>query len=170
MTPMGVNKVVNKGNGSESLQKEEAERQKLRRVTDDLAKAEEAEALARSRRIQAAKTKAVREERVEKIAEISKGNAEIEGSERFPVIYADPPWRYDYSATESRAIENQYPTLTAPRPSGRGAVKASPPPERQASGPWLTRALAPWSSACRSSPAACRRCSDARPCAHQGPA
>lgn len=29
----------------------------------------------------------------------------------FGVIYADPPWRYDYSATENRDIENQYPTM-----------------------------------------------------------
>ena len=28
------------------------------------------------------------------------------------VIYADPPWRYDFSLSESREIENQYPTLT----------------------------------------------------------
>jgi N6-adenosine-specific RNA methylase IME4 len=29
-----------------------------------------------------------------------------------PVIYADPPWRYDYSVSGSREIENQYPTMT----------------------------------------------------------
>jgi len=28
------------------------------------------------------------------------------------VIYADPPWRYDYSKSISREIENQYPTLS----------------------------------------------------------
>jgi len=28
------------------------------------------------------------------------------------VIYADPPWRYDFSETESREVENQYPTMT----------------------------------------------------------
>jgi N6-adenosine-specific RNA methylase IME4 len=27
------------------------------------------------------------------------------------VIYADPPWRYNFTPTKSRAIENQYPTL-----------------------------------------------------------
>jgi len=32
--------------------------------------------------------------------------------ERYPVIYADPPWRYDDNSTDpSRAIENQYPTM-----------------------------------------------------------
>ena len=30
---------------------------------------------------------------------------------QFPVIYADPPWRYDFSVDEDRAIENQYPTM-----------------------------------------------------------
>lgn len=29
----------------------------------------------------------------------------------YPVIYADPPWRYEHVKTENRAIENQYPTM-----------------------------------------------------------
>jgi N6-adenosine-specific RNA methylase IME4 len=28
------------------------------------------------------------------------------------VIYADPPWQYDFSNTESRSIETHYPTMT----------------------------------------------------------
>ncbi|MGQ0563323.1 MAG: MT-A70 family methyltransferase, partial [Gemmatimonadota bacterium] len=31
---------------------------------------------------------------------------------RYDVIYADPPWRYEYVKTESRAIENHYPTMS----------------------------------------------------------
>jgi len=31
---------------------------------------------------------------------------------KYDIIYADPPWRYEFSETESRAIENQYPTMT----------------------------------------------------------
>lgn len=31
---------------------------------------------------------------------------------QFRLIYADPPWQYEHIATESRAIENQYPTMT----------------------------------------------------------
>jgi len=31
---------------------------------------------------------------------------------QFGLIYADPPWRYDYSKSNSREIENQYPTMT----------------------------------------------------------
>lgn len=30
----------------------------------------------------------------------------------FTIIYADPPWRYDYSPTNSRKIENQYETAS----------------------------------------------------------
>ena len=30
---------------------------------------------------------------------------------KYAVIYADPPWRYEHVKTESRAIENQYPTM-----------------------------------------------------------
>ena len=29
----------------------------------------------------------------------------------YSIIYADPPWKYEYSFSESRAIENQYPTM-----------------------------------------------------------
>ena len=54
----------------------------------------------------------VRSERIERIAEISQGNAELSTDTLYPVIYADPPWRYEHVKTESRAIENQYPTMT----------------------------------------------------------
>ena len=30
----------------------------------------------------------------------------------FDVIYADPPWRYSFSKSDSRQIENQYPTMS----------------------------------------------------------
>ena len=33
-------------------------------------------------------------------------------SGKFAVILADPPWRYEFSETDSRQIENQYPTMT----------------------------------------------------------
>lgn len=31
---------------------------------------------------------------------------------KYSVIYADPPWRYEFSPTESRAIESHYPTMS----------------------------------------------------------
>jgi len=57
-------------------------------------------------------TTAHREDRLKKIAEISQGNVELDITVHYPVLYADPPWRYEHSESESRAIENQYPTMT----------------------------------------------------------
>jgi N6-adenosine-specific RNA methylase IME4 len=31
---------------------------------------------------------------------------------KYDVIYADPPWRYSFSKSNSRKIENHYPTMT----------------------------------------------------------
>lgn len=33
-------------------------------------------------------------------------------ADKYDVIYCDPPWRYDFSKTQSRDIENHYPTMT----------------------------------------------------------
>lgn len=53
-----------------------------------------------------------RKERTEKLREICTGNQELNnGLGVFPVILADPPWRYEHMISESRAIENQYPTM-----------------------------------------------------------
>jgi len=49
-----------------------------------------------------------RAERVEKILEAPELLTEV----RYPVIYADPPWRYEHSKTDNRKIENQYPTMS----------------------------------------------------------
>jgi N6-adenosine-specific RNA methylase IME4 len=40
------------------------------------------------------------------------GNATPIPAGKYGVIYADPPWRYDFAASNNRAIENQYPTMT----------------------------------------------------------
>lgn len=65
-----------------------------------------------AKEIRQVKTEQRREDRLEKIVEISQGNVELKTENRYPVLYADPPWRYDYAETENRAIENQYPTMT----------------------------------------------------------
>ena len=40
--------------------------------------------------------------------------ARLAGGEavKYKIIYADPPWRYGFSKSNSRKIENQYPTMT----------------------------------------------------------
>lgn len=51
----------------------------------------------------------VRQERIEKIVA---GNKALDGDKKYNVILADPPWRYDHPISDSRVIENQYPTMT----------------------------------------------------------
>lgn len=73
----------------------------------------EREILEAAKRIRAEKAEIRRAERIEKINEISRGNAPLSTvGRKYPVIYADPPWRYEHSETESRAIENHYPTMS----------------------------------------------------------
>jgi len=31
--------------------------------------------------------------------------------DKYAVLYADPPWRYEYAQSDSRKVENQYPTM-----------------------------------------------------------
>jgi N6-adenosine-specific RNA methylase IME4 len=50
------------------------------------------------------------DKRAEKLEAITTKNAALP-TMRYSVIYCDPPWRYEHVKTESRAIENQYPTM-----------------------------------------------------------
>lgn len=50
--------------------------------------------------------------RAERLEKIIAGNAPLpNASQKYNLIYADPPWQYEHIETESRAIENQYPTM-----------------------------------------------------------
>lgn len=71
------------------------------------------EILQAAKQIRAERSEERRNERLEKIVSISTGNAPVGSiAERYPVIYLDPPWRYEHAESESRAIENQYPTMS----------------------------------------------------------
>lgn len=62
--------------------------------------------------VRKAKTEATRKKRVSKLNAISRGNKALPSADGpWSVIYADPPWKYEHVRTESRAIENQYPTM-----------------------------------------------------------
>ena len=50
-------------------------------------------------------------ERRDKVQQLALSNAPMPYGE-FDIIYADPPWQYEYIVSNSRAVENQYPTLT----------------------------------------------------------
>lgn len=52
-----------------------------------------------------------KQERIEDIQEICEGTPELP-NKKYAVVYADPPWRYDYAQSDSRAIENKYPTMS----------------------------------------------------------
>jgi len=71
----------------------------------------EKEILRASKEIRARRAEERRDERMETLATIATGNRGLDGVGTFPVIFADPPWRYDYAETDNRAIENQYPTM-----------------------------------------------------------
>lgn len=67
------------------------------------------EAKARQRRRQAAQDR-----QKAKQESLSKRQTVLpSGEQRYSVILADPPWRYESSITEERRIENHYPTMDA---------------------------------------------------------
>lgn len=67
----------------------------------------------KSKEIRSAKNEDRRRERVQKLAEISRSNAPLLAPQRFPVLLADPPWRYESGSTDpTRDIENHYPTMS----------------------------------------------------------
>ncbi len=75
----------------------------------------EKEILEAAKRIRQEKLDQRREERAKKIIEISHNNKPLSVTDLdrlYPVVYADPPWRYEHSMTDNRKIENQYPTMT----------------------------------------------------------
>lgn len=72
----------------------------------------EKEILRASKEIRARRAEERRDERMETLAAIATGNRGLDGVGTYPVIYADPPWRYDVVESESRAIENHYPTMS----------------------------------------------------------
>lgn len=73
----------------------------------------EREILEAAKKIRAERAEVRREERIENIARISEGNAPLLTPRRYPIIYADPPWRYENPPMggTNRSIENHYPTL-----------------------------------------------------------
>jgi len=52
-----------------------------------------------------------RAERMTTLADAARGNTPLITAVRYPIVYADPPWQYEHMETESRIIENHYPTM-----------------------------------------------------------
>lgn len=75
------------------------------------------EAIVRIRRgettIREEKSRIRRGENIQRIAEDSKSETPLDGSiGRFPVIYADPPWEYDYEPVDAWANDNHYKPMS----------------------------------------------------------
>jgi N6-adenosine-specific RNA methylase IME4/ParB-like chromosome segregation protein Spo0J len=72
----------------------------------------EREILLTAQKIRAEKAATRRAARIERLVEISKGNSELGLTKAYPIILADPPWRYEHPTFSlSRDIEEKYPTL-----------------------------------------------------------
>lgn len=52
-----------------------------------------------------------REARNANLIALSNKNAPLPQDRKYPVIYADPPWQYDFSPSDDRSVENHYPTM-----------------------------------------------------------
>lgn len=74
----------------------------------------EKEILEAAKQIRAERAVILTQKRIDRIAEISNGNRELGTAVKYPVIYADPPWRYELPPMggSNRSIENHYPTMS----------------------------------------------------------
>jgi N6-adenosine-specific RNA methylase IME4 len=73
------------------------------------------EILAAAKAIRARRAEQRHAERIEKLAQMAEGNRELSTAQRYPIIYADPPWHFEafneISGVE-RAAGNHYPTMS----------------------------------------------------------
>lgn len=68
------------------------------------------EVLDEAKEIRGKRSKKKRADRDERLVNLANLNAPLPTNRRYPVIYADPPWRYDFSPSDDRSVENHYPT------------------------------------------------------------
>ena len=74
--------------------------------------ADNEEPLKRSKLQEIIKDKKRNQNRVEREIKLESSNTKFpDGTQKYGIIYADPPWRYDFSNTSNREIENHYPTM-----------------------------------------------------------
>jgi ParB/RepB/Spo0J family partition protein len=73
------------------------------------------EILKRAKEIRSEMAAVKRAARIEKCVELSNRNAPLPRDRKYPVIYADPPWRFETHSEETgrdRAADNHYPPMT----------------------------------------------------------
>jgi N6-adenosine-specific RNA methylase IME4 len=79
------------------------------RQTEIVARGER-EILRAAQQIRERKSEQRRAERIARIA-ATVDSGPLPQSRKYPLILADPPWRYEFSMTSARAIENHYETM-----------------------------------------------------------
>lgn len=67
--------------------------------------------LAAAKEIRTDRADAKRAVRTGLLNELSLRNAPLP-ERKYPIIYADPPWQYDFSPSNDRSVENHYPTMS----------------------------------------------------------
>lgn len=70
----------------------------------------EREILAEAKQIRQRRQEERRADRLARLGELAAAPFP-DGATRYPVLLADPPWRYQHSESESRAVEGKYPTM-----------------------------------------------------------
>ena len=63
-----------------------------------------------AKEVRTARADAKRSARTTLLNDLSNKNAPLP-ERRYPIIYADPPWQYDFSPSNDRSVENHYPTM-----------------------------------------------------------
>jgi N6-adenosine-specific RNA methylase IME4/ParB-like chromosome segregation protein Spo0J len=72
----------------------------------------EGQILEAAKQIRGARAEARRAERMARVAAMADPSPALPMGRRYPVIYADPPWKYEHNEADDRAIENHYPTMS----------------------------------------------------------
>lgn len=68
-----------------------------------------------AKEIRSEKAKVKHKQRLDKIVELTEAEGQMPDDMLFPVLYADPPWRFEPYSRDSgmdRAADNHYPTMT----------------------------------------------------------
>jgi hypothetical protein len=87
----------------------------------------EREILRAAQGIRARKAEIRRAERIKRIIEISEGNSPLNLGRTYPVILADPPWKFHlYGADTARVAERHYPTMSVKELCAVAADLATP--------------------------------------------
>lgn len=111
---------------------------------------EEREIVARAKEIRAARQKLAHEHRLEKMRRTADTGRAAAGAlpvgQKFPVIYADPPWRFGVRSEETgreKSAENHYPTMPTGDIAGLFASLGDPAARDAVLFLWATNPMLP---------------------------